>query len=824
MKSVSSNLKTSQKKPWAFEVKKVYYKKRYWVPLTATYRWDTSWLEVPSNEILNISQITQQFDSERMNEFRLSNVGITLKNLNGKWSPGNDSGIFGRSRTATHFSLLPYYGSTPYWTKFQIRGGWVKDDGTNEEVTLFTGLATSFQRSANSDTVTVNVEGLENILKNTSAEGVFSTGSQNFTGTGAQTVFNITQFGIKKIKSVFFAGPVVGLQVEGTNYTVSNLNSPDVGATITFAVAPVNTQVIQVQYENWKANQKVETLVTDLLNAAGITSYVVSPVLFPSGLSALLSNDAQADWNAGTLGPFDTVRVPGDLYYDPGQSANSALESDFSSGLSGWTTLGGGVNPTVSGGQLVMDTGGIFKASDKRVGAWKFDVKQAPAVPPGALSRTEIGFMCTGVNWDGVGVNFQNGYVLTYEITPGFPSFLNRFQIGLYRQTSRTSRLVIAGYGDNVTGTAMKQIIVTRDHAGRIKVWFDGVLVIDVTDTTYNTPGVFGIGGGTSLNVLDNVYFPTTAAVGQFISRVMDAGATVAGWGRFLTESSLGGATANFQTRVSTDAISWDAYLDVLFGNTIQSLIKRYIQFKLDLTIGDIQNTDPRIGYVNIEYTTQVTTLRLANFTGKTVYDSIQSLAKFCNYEWGFSGDEVFFFRAKKDTPDVQETFDWTVNATEITQVDDGFDRIYSGVKVTYGSKIVEANEGAGDFQSIAKTYGSRQFEVDGGDLLTNYDTVVATGVAAVFFKTVTKLKKRVQIRVKMMEWVELGDIIRVRWNDALMSPAWYHGDQTVYVGMQDIYHFGSAMMTVDDFVGRVISARQDIESRVSDFELEEVS
>jgi hypothetical protein len=36
-------------------------------------------------------------------------------------------------------------------------------------------------------------------------------------------------------------------------------------------------------------------------------------------------------------------------------------------------------------------------------------------------------------------------------------------------------------------------------------------------------------------------------------------------------------------------------------------------------------------------------------------------------------------------------------------------------------------------------------------------------------------------------------------------------------------FHFGSAMMTADDFIGRIIAYRHDLENHISEFDLEEV-
>jgi hypothetical protein len=817
MKAVSTEFKQAQQKVSSYEGHQVFYKKRFWSVVSKAFVWDAYWTQVPEEEVVSISQITGQLDSEKLNEFKTANVTLTLKNFQGKWNQNNLAGIFGQYQGTAHYGDLPYLGATSYWTKFQVRAGWIKEDGTAEYVNLFTGVSKGYQLAGHSGTITFSVAGLDEILKNTDASTYFQSSTQNMAGDGTTKVFTMTQTGIKRISKVLYYGAIVGLKIEGVDYTVDQLNESTLGAQITWVTAPAAGQAFRVYYDYWYQDQTIESLVTALTSLAGVSASI-SPVVFPNGVLALEHNDTQTEWLAGTLTNFDAGRVGGELYFDAGSTAFGVLTDEFTS-LAGWTTLGGSP-PTVSGGQLLMNTGGIFKTVNRKVGAWKFDCRM------GAIGdiagETQFGFACQSASWDGVGVNIQNGYVLDINHASEVWDIYHT-AFSLYRQVNRTTRTLIGRVLFNGYGGLMKQVIVTRNHAGRIRMYLDGNLEIEVYDTTYNNGDVVVFGGGNTDLRFDNFYIPVVAGTATFVSRTLDGTASLAAWGRVVPSQTLGGSTAVYSTRTSTDGISWDGYVATTAGYGVASALKRYLQVQIELTVGDIQSGDPYISSADVEYISSLTTIAMANLTDMTVYDTIQELGKFCNYEWGFTADELFIFKAKSISKDFAETFDMSTNATELVSLTDGFDDVYSGVKVTYGERVIEVGDTGGDFNSVALQFGRKIFETDGGNLLSDADVDVATGMAGIFFPWVSKHRRRLKMRVKSMEWIDLGDVAKVRWTDVAVSPVWSHGDYGVELGDTTKFHFGSAMMTADDFIGRIIAYRHDLENHISEFDLEEV-
>lgn len=818
MKSVTAAYKEAQARPHARHVYEVYYKRRIWDVVDEKYAWETDWTKVPATELISVSQITGQLDSNQLNEFRISNVTVTLKNTHGQWSRKNNAGVFRRTRDTVIFTRGPYVQAEPFWTKFKVKAGWVLADGTLELADMFVGVGTKFQYTGHSDNVVVTVEGLENTLKNTNAGSLYTTGYELKTGDGVTKVFTTTTTGIKRITRVFFGTPgPAGPKTEGIDYTVEQLGEYSLGAKITFVSTPVNTQQIYIYYEVWQKDKTVESLVKSLLTSAGIASanQKVSNVIFPGGVVSTMMNEEKTEWDAGTVGEFDTSRSIGDLFFDSGHRSWCALEDSFAN-LNAWTHL----DVTIASGKVELG-GYMYKPSTKVCGCWKFDIEMPSA---GAPATEQFNFAFMSKNAPTATSTMKEGYVLWGSMSTSYPGridvYLSRVQSDGYIPT--------LGYSGPLLATAgtMQTLEVTRNSAGRIRVYFAGTLVIDVTDTNYTTSNYVGFFGGDpllSLARIDNYYGPTTAAVATYISRSMNtAGAT--SWGRILMEKYLDGATLQIYTRSSPDGATWSSWLLLGAADDVLSPVDDYLQFKLVLTVGDINTTDSYFKYANVEYTTSLTTIAIANFSTISVFDAIQSLGKFGNFEWGFDASENFIFRAKSESADPQEFLMRGKNLLDISNLSEETDRLYSGVKVKYGDAAVEIKESdSGDWHSIKKTYGEKIFEVDGGTILASHDANVANGIAAIYAKYLIKLRRRAQVKTKLMDWIELGDVVQVDWKDTHARPLWFHGDPDRYLGETTIYHYSRHSSTGDQMVARVLGFRHDMENKISDLELEEV-
>ena len=80
MKTVSTAFKDAQKAPAAVSMRRLSYKRRYWVEASKAYTWEAALTVLPENEIVSVSPITGKLDTDNLNEFKISNVNLVLKN------------------------------------------------------------------------------------------------------------------------------------------------------------------------------------------------------------------------------------------------------------------------------------------------------------------------------------------------------------------------------------------------------------------------------------------------------------------------------------------------------------------------------------------------------------------------------------------------------------------------------------------------------------------------------------------------------------------------------------------------------------------------
>ena len=167
MKTVTTALRLALARNKGEATREVSYK-RYWDTAALAYVWEAAWTVVSRADVVAVSPVTEQLDSEQLNEFKVSNVTLTLLNTDNRWREDNPFGIFAQD------SGSPGLQYDPYWTKFRVRVGIRLPDGSDEYVSLFSGVAVEYT-SASNDQVQVTVQGLESLLMNANAEDVAST-------------------------------------------------------------------------------------------------------------------------------------------------------------------------------------------------------------------------------------------------------------------------------------------------------------------------------------------------------------------------------------------------------------------------------------------------------------------------------------------------------------------------------------------------------------------------------------------------------------------------------------------------------------------------
>jgi hypothetical protein len=783
LKNVTNDFKTAQSGEMVKVVRRISYKLRTWNSGTSVYDWDSSWTELPESSIVQVGSITAKLDTDRLNEFKVSNVDISVLNADGSWNPWALGGSV-------------FTGKEPYWTKFKIESGFVLPDTSTEYIPLFVGVVVGFTLEAGGQIVKFNIQGLEAILINSNAESVSTTVS-NETPSGTINSSN---------KDFVTLNPGVGIidnvkvdsvdNKPGKHYDISQLNEPTLGAKITFKTAPTTGQTVKVWYRYWKQDQQLENLVTDLLTVAGVQSGAsVQQVTFPGGVGDSFTIDSQSDWSMGTTSDGDITRAPGDLRIKMDASSNYELLDNFSDGNftsnptwtvrsgshgSGWQIVGNKLQGDLFTVGSVIDT----PANGRIVGCW----------------ITDSSFV-SGSNGTGFSFCFSGGGTYNYDGNSVMQNHVgDRVEYGdKYTGTGASVRLVL-----NNVSVASKDVAwnnptikVIRYASGLVEVYLNGTLEIYGSSSAWNSASVLGYGGFyysyDGLWQFDNINRPKSTLSSTWTSATMDMTSTVVSFGSLVSSVHVGGGTVTISTRTSGDGITWDSWVAVSSDGTINSTTHRYVQIKIVMTMPSSSHDEPYVSYLKLNYTKLTTTIKLANFTDKTCYQAIQSLGAFSNYEWGFKEDETFFFREKEVGNTVDLALDYATNLIEFETTNAGHDRAYSEVQATFGNYDIVVSD-PGTQTGPLKRFGRKRFTVDGADLLISPDTDVATGIASGMYETMKDLRRIFRAKIKLTQWLDLSDTVSVTW-------------ATEFTGL----------------LCKVIGVRHDTEGMVSELDLEEI-
>jgi hypothetical protein len=487
--------------------------------------------------------------------------------------------------------------------------------------------------------------------------------------------------------------------------------------------------------------------------------------------------------------------------------------------VSYWSTTSSKLfyNPTSA-----ASSGWTYRTNFAGAGRWDLSYKEVSAST--ANTSFWMHFMFQSIGTIGVN-NFYNGYSVKIELsgTSG--------NIKLMRNDSATigveTELGSAGITRDTTAHPIR---VDRYPGGRIVVSWDNLQKIDVTDNTYTTGNYYGLRVDSSLfqnwdfGAGQAIYIPTTSITSTWVSATIDEGAAPEAWSpiTYVQDLDTGGSTA-YYTRSSTDGISWDAWILVPANLQIQSALKRYIQLRVDMTTDTTANQDPTVHELSSGSITTSTRITLANFTGKTVYQAIQELAKFANYEWGFKPDETFFFRSKFVSTTPVMTLTQSNYLMMVLSVSNGFSRVYSTVRAVYGSFQTDVADDSTHYLDPTARFSRQRLQVEGGSLLISADADVASGVAGAFFSYYKRPRRIFKVQAKFLPQLDLSDTVNVSFRDNYPSKLWFLGDTNVYLGQTDINLYGSPEQVIDDTLCKVTGMRIDTNQCTTEFDFEEI-
>jgi len=782
-----------ERKAGKIAVIEVLYKRRYFDTSISpsAFVYEDEFRTLSQSEFKDAGEIVNNLDTPFLNIFKTSAVTLRLNNADNQWIENvNSPSIF----QADDIAPLGY---DSFLTIFQIRFGYEKIDGTNEFVTLFTGVATNYNMDGNDAAVEVTVESNARLLQAADASKISDEFTQESTipavGDASNKDFFTTSTGVGRVSQVRVGGVS---QTQGTDFTLTNLNVDGEGAKITFTSAPGNLVSIDASGIKWKAGLTIEELIELLCDEAGIGAgeRLIGSVIFPGGLSGNKTIDSKTDWESGDLlQNVTTTFVEGDVskqwflvddFADGDFTSNPVWTIQFLSNASAAVVSNVLITTAqAASGQIVMTTPQV-----KAFGTWEF-IHEFGVVAGGDFQEFKITTDSSSV--------FGNGYGLSNKISTGEIKF-GRWDVGVFTDLLGFS---VGTHNNNyrwrITRANNGDFEVFRSPAGNPAGALSSLGT--VTDNTHITSthtqiNCRNVGGSGTTQDLDTFHWSPEVnppnAVSKldtdYISEEFDILSVPTAWGNLdRTESLDGGAITYFTRTASISGGPFDAFVEIGASGQILSALNQFIQVKTEIRPDQTTRSLTTISKLVINFTTSTVNVALANFSGLTVKSAIEQLTRIADYEILFKGDGVFVFRSKTVSGDAVLAIDQENAISKLTNYTTGFKQIFNVGQVQYGEYFNEFDaDDAGEVSPTSEERFGRliKFEDYANFLLAN-DVNLGSSRARLIYENNFLPKRRCRLSCKIIPWLELSDILRISYYDNPLFRQSIFGDPLLKFG-----------------------------------------
>jgi hypothetical protein len=780
----------------------VKYSRRYWDEASGTFKYETNadgtqrWTQLTIRDVAKVGQITWKLDTPLLNTVRASNVTLTLRNEDYQWVEQNQtSGVFMPDGfSVSKQPALPTRGYDPYLTAFQVLLAYQYSDGSSEPLPLFTGVAVDYRHDTDHAYSEVTVSGNEWLLQSADAQLV----SQTFTNEavtpaadGSNKSFVTSSTGVAYINSSTGIQVNGVYQVQGQDYTLSNVGQYGTPVTITFTLAPPAAATILVSGRKWYTLQSLDTLLTMLLAQAGITSYTVSPIVFPNATLSQLFINTSAQWQASTLSGVTATAVPGSIQAGSGLTSNYTNQGFETGDFTAW-------QQTQSGGGSLQVTnsrsyGGVYSAllaAFANLGTSKTRRVYLEKLGGGGVVQVDLASVTPGV-WTQYTMAIPNDGQ-TYQL---------KAEVSIDSNLARITNIGQALYGGGGTVTFW---------AMAVNPISTGVLI--------------------QLFVDDFVVNAGTAFKGTALSAEIDLGAAPASWSQVgLVSADLNVAgSVSWSTQGSTTSGGTYSSLTAATGNIPQSPLRRFLKIQTELNGivdggGFVWNV-PSVSSIRLQYFATSIVLAMADFSGQTVYDAIQQMAQLCDYEWGFTSTGAFFFRPKSVSATPVATFDQSDVIQKLSDFRPGYDAIINDGQVSYNAYYSEYN--SGNLPEAAPTSQQRflsQIRSESWSLLLAYDPNIAGGRAQVLHDNNYRPRRRCRIIGKIMPFLDLSDVVSFSFLESPAAARAWFGDPLQPWGAKTTAFGQPGNVLARDMVVKVVGMSLDPQNLVGEYDVQEV-
>jgi len=742
-------------------------------------------------DVLEAGPVIGKNDTEELNVWALGNITLTLRNDRQQYLEGNPLG-------RVEDEVL-------HGAKGIISLGATMEDGVTEFIPVFTGYVLD-DLVFSPDEKTVDLELVSSLgrLGEVSAEGLSTSVVDELIGSDTGEEFVTTNVGVAPTdiivkKGDTTGGPGAALElVVGADYTLADADTYGLPLRVTLEAELQAGQSLWISYKYWFTDKRIEWIVEELAKLAGLTEYDISTALFPKAAEANEQIESLADWSTSTIGDNAALRH------------NEAGESGV---WQRWHCRipppGHKISSSSSRHRLLFPI--TFR---KTVGFWCFALR--PTIASNATMRVNLG-TATSATYAGA----SPYYIRVYRPIVGPQIF---FALCRNDGTRLGAQMTSSALLPNNVDT---EVVVLRKPGGHWFFWVAGV--------PYNMPGGFTDNTSTDFpqisffmeqssgdlifynvytgNSVDeshatDTYTTTHLTVPQSITPSMDMGEALDSYGKLEIIGDNGqhivGGQNLFESWSSdtedfssgTDPAGWvSASTD---GSPIASAVKRYLRIRITHPRSNpVQTADETwfayVSRVRVYYYTGAAPVEFVRLTGMTVRQAIETLAKMCAYEIGFSSSDRFFFRPRTLAPSVM-TLDKS-NLISVSNLRPGLDRLYTTVDARFGEYSRRAQTDQTTRPNLVDQFGFRRYEVSSDSLLPAANVNLAFAVAPAVLEHTEQLRKRARVTVRLAPWLELGDSVVLTYPEPTHFKDWKWGDTDVRYGDTDIIYYDDEMV-----------------------------
>lgn len=768
MQRVTDNLKASLERRTPVYKKTVELYRQTWNG--SAYGFESSPVDI-TNQITDAGRIMWKFDKEGFNSWTLDNTTITVRNDRQQWKQGNPKGYFPS-------------GYVLRGSRVRIKVGAQLAAGTYEQPYVFYGyINTDPSGDLKQKVCTITLTGAMSVFEDFNAEDICTKVQSPYPavlGSDSGTSFLVGDGvggGVGRVWDVR-RGATYGAAtplIPKVDYSVTGLNVKGTGATVTLVNALTAGENLYCSYLYWFQDKPLENIVQRVMTLCGITSYSISPAVYKNSILNLVTYTSKADWDAATKASIDTSRYSGSALLD---SANlDGVIEDGWTYNSGWGLDAPYWRPLANG---------VNKCSRpvSFMGVFEISVAMGSLVD-GTVRTAYLGLTSTADGSVASGLFFKfkpDGHVWVcsgYDTPPNTAHEM--LDLGLVSP-----------------GFTLASFRMETTSDSKLNFYKNGVLLgtmdglVSYADLNYIT---LYVDQNNTYDCKVGTITARYAATGSLTFSSIDNSASVASYGAVTPIQTLPAGTAYaIETRTSDDNAIWSDWLAVLnTGLPAHTTVKRYIQIRYLFYSDTAGAYSPILDQLTFKYYTSNTLISLVNLTGFTCKELLDDLAEKCCYEMGFDATGKFVFRPRVTSLDPVIDLTSAENVISVSNIENGVDRMANYVEAAFGEYTEVADDSANTDASYGLRGKKKKYTVGSSPLLPAENVYLATAVVPTILEYTKYALRRCQAETICLPHLELGDKVRLSYEEPPAMKPWVWGSQHVRWGDKDIEYWSDS-------------------------------